>query len=122
MISRVAAPINRLKPAPRFVVETGDNVVSRGKEEFAAHKAFTAALEIPYYNMPGNHDTYNDTMPWRNYEEVHGQPYYAWQYGGVHFVVFVRETSYLSPAAAKRARGVKKRKPKAKAKRSRRAK
>ena len=88
MINTIAAPINRLKPAPRFVVGTGDLTIKRGKEEFAASKAFTDALKVPFYGPPGNHDTYDDSMPWRTYEEAYGPPYYAWQYGPYTFVCF----------------------------------
>jgi len=86
VIQSVALSVNRMVPAARFVVEAGDLVNYREKKEYAFHKKFTDALNVPFWATSGNHDTLQEPPYWGNYEEIYGQTYYARQYGAYTFV------------------------------------
>lgn len=50
-----------------------------------------STIGIPFYNAPGNHDmNYNapdDRHALETYKSIFGPPYYAFEYGKVHFIV-----------------------------------
>ena len=52
--------------------------------------------KIPVYEGFGGHDgNCLDPRCTVSFEQRIGPPYYSWNYGGVHFIQLVTETSYL---------------------------
>jgi outer membrane protein assembly factor BamB len=79
------AEINALKPEPAFVMATGD-LVNTGKDtnQFKNYLQGTAALRLPLFNLPGNHDA-NGSMP--HYHQYLGPDHYSFNVGDCHFVM-----------------------------------
>lgn len=55
-LSRLITHLNEMKPAPDFVVISGDLVDGASPEEYAYLKTLLAPLKIPFAAIPGNHD------------------------------------------------------------------
>lgn len=49
--------INGLKPAPAFIIVSGDLVESGRTEEYEIYRAIAGQLKCPVYNLAGNHET-----------------------------------------------------------------
>jgi 3',5'-cyclic AMP phosphodiesterase CpdA len=80
---------------PDFVVMGGDMIDDpASQEQYNALMAITSGLDpdIPLYWVPGNHDIADDTVvPTTNrialYRQAFGHDYYAFEHGGVRFIV-----------------------------------
>jgi outer membrane protein assembly factor BamB len=73
-----------IEPRPHFIAVTGDITQSNRPEQFAIVKDAIAAIDTPYVPVPGNHDWYDGGAAYR----LHfGPPSYAFNAGGVHFIV-----------------------------------
>lgn len=82
----LAAVVEAVGDTAAFVVVTGD-LTNRGtKPEFDAFLKGVEGLPLPLRTCIGNHDD-NDANRHR-YEEALGPAYYAFDYGGVHFVAY----------------------------------
>ncbi len=87
---QVVEEIQRMRPD--FVMTVGDQIegyhdnVGRLNAEWDEYKKLIAPLTMPIHFTPGNHDILSDVQ-----EEVYrsqiGEPYYSFEYCGVHIVV-----------------------------------
>jgi len=102
------AQITSVACAPAFFFNVGDLTMSGTVAQFDLYRFALEPFTIPVYPVFGGHDgvyARDDTRAGStaNYEaQLNAPPYYAWEYGGVHFVTFVSEGGYLSGAAAGR--------------------
>ena len=99
----VFADIASMRPAPRFVVHLGDIVhpvpsLPAFHDAVARFKAIAALLPVPLHVIPGNHDVGDKTVDWMpaeqvcddslaTYREAFGADWYAFDEGGVRFVM-----------------------------------
>ncbi|MCH2115972.1 MAG: metallophosphoesterase, partial [Pirellulales bacterium] len=70
---------------PDFIVATGDEINNghgRSAEMYPHYKAAIKDFPVSVFHVVGNHD-----VPVEIYEDFLGPPYYAFNYGGRHFVV-----------------------------------
>ena len=82
--------VKQVKDVP-FGMSLGD-LVGDNLHLFNDYKKEMAALGIPWYNMPGNHDLnfddgIVDSLSDESYEAHFGPANYAFEYGNVHFIV-----------------------------------
>lgn len=56
-LERCVASLNEFKPAPDFVVISGDLADTPTAEEYQYLKRLLASLKIPFAGIPGNHDS-----------------------------------------------------------------
>ena len=76
--------LNRYSPKLTFVLATGD-LADHGKEtEFADYRKAVTRLNVPLFNVVGNHDVTEGTS---NYPKYLGPLYYAFNVGNCHFIV-----------------------------------
>jgi 3',5'-cyclic AMP phosphodiesterase CpdA len=71
-----------------FAIFCGDLVNHAGESSFADYKSIIAGLDIPYYNIPGNHDigmVPNDSSL-AFYRITIGDDYYSFYHKGVAFI------------------------------------
>jgi outer membrane protein assembly factor BamB len=82
----------------RFYTCVGDLTVMGKVPNLTAVKTMTDALDRPFYAQFGGHDglVSMDRPKMGNYVDIMGPYSYSWNYGGVHFISLVSETSYLS--------------------------
>jgi predicted phosphodiesterase len=96
------------KANPEFIITVGDHIegyeqtdTMKLDEEWKEIKAIVAPLKMPFHFTPGNHDiTYDNALG--TFERNAGQPYYSFDYKGMHFVVLDAsrwESSDSLPAA-----------------------
>ena len=99
----VFAEIAAMRPAPRFVVHLGDIVhpvpsLPAFHDAVANFKAIASRLPVPLHVVPGNHDVGDKTVDWMpaeqvcddylaTYREAFGPDWYAFDDGGVRFVM-----------------------------------
>ena len=73
-----------------FGIVLGD-IMNDDLSLFDRYNSIIAKIGIPFFNVPGNHDmnyrSPNDTYSLETYKRHFGPPYYAFEYGDVHFVV-----------------------------------
>lgn len=73
-----------------FGISLGD-IVGDDLSLFDAVNDVQALVGVPWYNVIGNHDlnfrAQVDKYSDESYERVYGPPNYAFQYGGIHFIV-----------------------------------
>lgn len=70
--------------AADFVIHLGDMVPSGSKEEYQAFQETMAALECPWYTVPGNHDVKGQDREY--YSSRFGPLNYYFDYGGYRFI------------------------------------
>jgi hypothetical protein len=78
--------VNEAKPA--FAINLGDLIYGYGmrkKTQWDKYEQVTKAFQMPYYQLPGNHDTFSASAR-REYGRRFGKFYYSFNYGGCHFV------------------------------------
>jgi hypothetical protein len=80
--------INAIKPA--FVVNLGDMIYGYGirntPRQWDKYQEVIKAFRVPYYQIPGNHDTFSDEAR-KIYGQRFGAFYTSFDYGGCHFVL-----------------------------------
>jgi 3',5'-cyclic AMP phosphodiesterase CpdA len=88
--------INRLNPD--FVVVCGDLVHDANDQSFADFKAIRAALDVPGYCAPGNHDVGGSPTPesLQYYRQQIGRDYHWFEHKGCAFV-FVNTQLWKAP-------------------------
>src|SRR5262245_17893000 len=74
----------QIEPRPHFIAITGDITQSNMPDQFATVLDAVAGIDTPYVPVPGNHDWYDGGAAYRRY---FGPPTYAFNAGGVHFIV-----------------------------------
>lgn len=79
------AMMQRLAPAPAFVVVTGDITQNTAVQDFDLVDVGVGELRVPYVPVPGNHDWYDGGG---TYVSRSGPDNYSFDLGGVHFVVW----------------------------------
>src|SRR5215467_9623409 len=55
-LERCVAALNEFRPAPDFVVISGDLADTPLTEEYEYLKRLLASLKLPFASLPGNHD------------------------------------------------------------------
>ena len=84
-LRRTVADINSLSNIA-FVVITGD-ITELGKDaELAVAKRILDSLRVPWYIIPGNHDTGWSESGGLGYTKTFGYDSFHFKYGGVHFI------------------------------------
>ncbi len=94
--------INALKPA--LVINLGDLIYGYGplskERQWDKYQRVVQAFEVPYYQVPGNHDTHSREAR-RIYTRRFGQGYRSFDYGNCHFVLLdnteAQRWGYMSP-------------------------
>jgi len=86
--------VNECDPAPLFVINTGDLVdVGADSTHWEAYLQQTAVSDAPVFHVVGNHDTVSTATPLEMYERYVGPPYYSFEAGSWHFIVFNSEAA-----------------------------
>jgi hypothetical protein len=88
-LPKVVAAINASATAPDFVVFTGDlthntDDVNVRRQRMSEFRDITAALTLPVWLLPGEHDAAADAG--EAYREFFGETHYSFDHQGVHFV------------------------------------
>jgi len=84
-LRRTVADINSL-PNIAFVVLTGD-ITELGKNaELKLAKQILDSLHVPYYIIPGNHDTGWSESGGLSFTQTFGDDKFDFTYGGIHFI------------------------------------
>jgi len=92
VVAPLAAAEAQADPEDRaaFGVTLGD-VVNDDLDVMPPLNAVVGRLGLPWYNVLGNHDmnydSPDDSLSDETFERIYGAPYYAFNYGPVHFVV-----------------------------------
>ena len=90
---------------PAFLATAGDLTMNGSQFEWDMYDRIRRSSKIPVYEGFGGHDgNCLDPRCTVSFEQRIGPPYYSWNYGGVHFIQFVTETSYLRSTAQLRQR------------------
>jgi hypothetical protein len=95
--------INALKPA--LVINLGDLIYGYGpaskEKQWAKYGAVIKTVQVPYYQVPGNHDTHSKAAR-KIYGRRFGKFYRSFDYGDCHFVLLDNTEDerwgYLGPA------------------------
>ncbi len=103
IFERLIPEINALKPA--FVLNVGDLIYGYGllhkEKQWDRYEQVIRAFTEPYYQLPGNHDTYSKEAR-RIYGRRFGKFYESFDHAGCHFVLLdtteEEKWGYLGPA------------------------
>jgi len=95
--------INSVRPA--LVVNLGDLIYGYGpaskEKQWDKYEAVTKTIQVPYYQVPGNHDTHSKAAR-RIYGRRFGRFYRSFDHGDCHFVLLDNTEDerwgYMSPA------------------------
>ena len=88
---------------PAFLATAGDLTMNGSQFEWDMYDFIRGHSKIPVYEGFGGHDgNCLDPRCTVSFEQRIGPPYYSWDYGGVHFIQLVYETSYLRTPARER--------------------
>jgi hypothetical protein len=90
---RVLDLVNELGPA--FVVSGGDQTDFGLEDEYRNYKEAISGLEMPVYNIPGNHETYTDAHLHRYLREL-GPTNYSFTFNDYLFVTAAALHAYRS--------------------------
>jgi hypothetical protein len=85
------------KARPMFVLNTGDMIYGHtnlavARREWQLYRQALAALRVPVYHVPGNHDIW-DAASEALYREICGPTYFAFDYGSVRVIGLDTESS-----------------------------
>jgi 3',5'-cyclic AMP phosphodiesterase CpdA len=100
---RLIIKINASQPA--LVVNLGDLIYGYGpaskEKQWDKYETVTRAIQVPYYQLPGNHDTHSKEAR-KIYGRRFGKFYRSFDYGDCHFVLLDNTEGerwgYLGPA------------------------
>ncbi len=82
------AEIDALQPRAAFVIATGDLVdIGREQPQFENYRQGIASLDLPLFNLPGNHDVGKSSGRLEHYHRYLGPDYYSFNFAGCHFVL-----------------------------------
>jgi outer membrane protein assembly factor BamB/predicted phosphodiesterase len=84
-LRRTVADINAMTDVD-FVVLTGDITELGTNEELALAKQILDSLNIPYYIIPGNHDTGWSESGGLSFTKTFGDDKFYFQHNGIHFI------------------------------------
>jgi len=84
-LRRTVADINAMDDVA-FVVLTGDITELGTNEELATAKRILDSLDIPYYIIPGNHDTGWSESGGLSFNQAFGDDKFYFKHKGVHFI------------------------------------
>ena len=84
-LRRTVADINSI-PDLAFVVLTGDITELGKNKELELAKELLSELKIPYYIIPGNHDTGWSETGGLGFTRVFGSDKFYFKYNGIHFI------------------------------------
>ncbi|MBB1283653.1 PQQ-binding-like beta-propeller repeat protein [Flavisolibacter sp. BT320] len=84
-LRRTVADINAMTDVD-FVVLTGDITELGTNEELALAKRILDSLNIPYYIIPGNHDTGWSESGGLSFTKTFGDDKFYFQHNGIHFI------------------------------------
>lgn len=84
---RVVDELLKLDPRPAFVVNGGDLTELGTADQYEDYRQLMAPIKFPIYNTLGNHDGRWSDIGKGLYAARFGQPYYSFDYRGIHFVV-----------------------------------
>jgi outer membrane protein assembly factor BamB/Icc-related predicted phosphoesterase len=84
-LRRTVADINAMNDVD-FVVLTGDITELGTNEELALAKKILDSLNIPYYIIPGNHDTGWSESGGLSFTETFGSDRFVFTHNGIHFI------------------------------------
>ena len=84
-LRRTVADINSI-PDLAFVVLTGDITELGKNKELELAKALLSDLKIPYYIIPGNHDTGWSETGGLGFTRVFGSDKFYFKHNGIHFI------------------------------------
>ena len=102
-IAKDYAQVTSAPGKPAFLATAGDLTMSGTQFEWDMYDHIRRSSKIPVYEGFGGHDgNCLDPRCTVSFEQRIGPPYYSWNYGGVHFIQIVTETSYLRSAAQER--------------------
>lgn len=68
-----------------FAINVGDAVLRGTEKEFKAYLKTVFKLNVPVYNVPGNHDTAHGG--WKVFKRIFGYLYRSFDYRDCHFVI-----------------------------------
>ncbi|MDE2930914.1 MAG: PQQ-binding-like beta-propeller repeat protein [Chloroflexota bacterium] len=95
--------------APDLAIVTGDLTNMGTVPELESYRAAIDSVPIPVYSVFGGHDgnierrsSDGDTPCTLNFEATLGPPYYSFDWGGYHFVVYATEDNYFTAAGRAR--------------------
>lgn len=103
IFERLIPKINAAKPA--FVINLGDLIYGYGPlskaKQWDQYQRVIKAIQAPYYQVPGNHDTYSREAR-KLYRQRFGKFYDSFDYGDGHFVLVNNcdqgKWGYIGPA------------------------
>jgi outer membrane protein assembly factor BamB/Icc-related predicted phosphoesterase len=85
-LKRTVDDINSMADQIRFVVITGDITELGTDEEIAVAKKILNELKVPYFIIPGNHDTGWSESGGLSFTKVFGDDKFHHVYNGIHFI------------------------------------
>jgi len=104
-IAKDYAQVTSAPGGPAFMATAGDLTMNGSQFEWDMYDRIRGSSKIRVYEGFGGHDgNCLDPRCTVSFEQRIGPPYYSWNYGGVHFIQFVTETSYLRSTAQLRQR------------------
>ncbi|MFA5859125.1 MAG: PQQ-binding-like beta-propeller repeat protein [Elusimicrobiota bacterium] len=86
-LANVVKEINALPEKPSFVIDTGDFTETGLEHEYKFYKNAISKLKIPYYPLPGNHETAWVDIAKTRYIKYFGNLYKSFDADGIHFIL-----------------------------------
>ncbi|HET9888493.1 MAG TPA: PQQ-binding-like beta-propeller repeat protein [bacterium] len=86
--------INQLLEPPLMIINTGDLVeVGSDTTHWDNYMEQISVSNYPIFPVVGNHDTLGTATPLDSYEKYVGPPYYSFEMGSYHFLVYNNEAA-----------------------------
>ncbi len=94
VFDKIIKEVNELKPD--FLVHLGDKICGSGnpevsRKQFLTYRQKTAALDVPLYEVPGNHDLPSEDCYPVYQDIISPRRYYSFDHKGSHFMVLSSE-------------------------------
>jgi 3',5'-cyclic-AMP phosphodiesterase len=84
ILERAVDDVNKMSPAPDFVLYGGDLAQLAKPGEFDKGKQILSKLKMPYRIIPGEHDWYLDLG--KGWKQRFGDDFWSFDHKGVHFI------------------------------------